>query len=71
MENVWKVIDEENGQFFASCDKEFLGKIKENSDYTKLADHYKLDLRVIPLHFIQEWMKNIILFIKIISLIKK
>jgi hypothetical protein len=65
MENVWKVIDEENGQFFASCDKEFLGKIKENSDYTKLADHYKLDLRVIPLHFIGNILKAKLLILNL------
>ena len=52
MKSVWEGIVEKDGEYYAACDEEFLKRIKENSDYTKLADHSKLDLRVIPLHFI-------------------
>lgn len=52
MENVWEFITEENGKFFASCDEIFLNKIQENTKYKTLDDDLKLDLSVIPLHFI-------------------
>lgn len=51
-QNVWESITEENGKFFASSDKIFLDKIQKNTKYKKLDDDSKLDLSVIPLHFI-------------------
>ena len=52
MENVWESITEEKGKYFASCDKIFLNKIQKNTKYKTLDDDSKLDLSVIPLHFI-------------------
>lgn len=51
-QNVWESITEENGKYFASSDKIFLNKIQENTKYKMLDDDLKLDLSVIPLHFI-------------------
>lgn len=65
MKSVWEGIVEKDGEYYAACDKEFLEKIKENSDYTKLADHYKLDLRVIPLHFIGNILKAKLLILNL------
>ena len=51
-QNVWGSITEENGKYFASSDKIFLDKIQKNTKYKKLDDNFKLDLSVIPLHFV-------------------
>ena len=65
MKSVWEGIVEKDGEYYAACDEEFLKKIKENSDYTKLADHSKLDLRVIPLHFIGNILKAKLLILNL------
>ena len=58
MENVWKSITEENGKYFASSDKIFLDKIEDNLKS-------KLDLSIIPLHFIGDISKAKVLVLNL------
>lgn len=64
-QNVWESITEENGKFFASSDKIFLDKIQKNTKYKKLDDDSKLDLSVIPLHFIGDIYKAKVLVLNL------
>lgn len=66
MENVWESITEENGKFFAEADRIYLNNFMDTDKYKeKLNKENKLELGVIPLHYIGDIRNSRILVLSL------
>ena len=66
MENVWESITEENGKYFAEADRIYLNNFMDTDKYKdKLNEENKLELGIIPLHYIGDIQNSRILVLSL------
>ena len=65
MKNVWESIKNENGNFFAEADRVYLNKFIATDKYKKLKKENKLELGIIPLHYIGDIRNSRILVLSL------